>query len=190
MMDIRKAEVIKCSAGIATDCGTCESCVLKRKLTFAGEWIKRISETKKQHYIRSLVQRCNSIEMLSSLIRLLQPLQHKDFIYSKSKVNATFDKDLVSVTNLSNQAITSETIEIYMLEDVAWFTSATCWAQFNYLMRILKFCNSFTLDNVTSFLMKHYETLRKQILSADHGQRKNDSHVNIKVFTNAGKILF
>ena len=190
-MDIRKAELLKCSAGITKDCGICESCILQRKLSSAGEWMTRISEAKKQTYIRSLVQKCNSIEMISSLLRLLQPLQHKDFIYAKSKANATFDKDLVNLTNLSNKALNSGAVESFMLEDRTWFSSATSWAKFNYLLNILKSCNSFTLDNITAFLTKQYESYGKHILSKSHHELdQQNTSTNVELITYVDEGIF
>jgi len=167
-MDIRRAEHIKCSAGLKKDCGMCESCILQRKVSLTQEWLPRISETKKQVYIRSLLHKCSSVEMISSLIRILEPLQHKDFIYAKSKCNATFDKDLINVTNLSDRSMNIETVEIYMQEDRNWFSSATSWAKFNYLLNIMQSCNSFTLENIAAHLRKQYNSQRKHILNGSH----------------------
>lgn len=182
-MDIRKAGIIKCSADVAADCLTCESCILKRKLSFAAEWAPRVAEAKKQSFIRELVQQCNSVTMISSLLGILQPLQHKDFIYAKSKANPTYDRDLVSVMNVSNKSITSEAVEVYMAEDKAWFSSASFWAKLNYLLSILKRCNSFTIDNITSFLAKHYESERKHIINTNNGQRRDRSNAGISIYT-------
>ena len=183
-MDIRKAEHIKCSAGIKKDCGMCESCILQRKVSLTQEWLPRISETKKQVYIRSLLHKCSSVEMISSLIGLLEPLQHKDFIYAKSKSNATFDKDLMNVTNLSNRSMNIEAVEIYMQEDRNWFSAATSWAKFNYLLNVLQSCNSFTLENIAALLRKQYNSQRKHILNGSHrrveiGSCNGNAEINI-----------
>ena len=173
-MDIRKIGDVKCSAGPRRDCGNCESCIMQRKLAMADECLSRVSEAKKQTYIRSLLQRCNSVEIISSLVGLLEPLMHKDFIYAKSKVNATFDKDLVNMTNLSNRSMDITTVESYMLDDMIWFSSASSWAKLNYLLYILKLCNSFTLENVVTFLKNQYEILRKQALNKSHSGLVNE----------------
>ena len=192
-MDIRKVGDIKCSAGLRKDCGSCESCILQRKLSFLEEFLSRISEAKKQAFIQSLLRSCSSIQMISSLVRLLEPLMHKDFVYAKSKANATFDKDLVIMTNLSNKSVDIAAVDSFMLEERNWFASSSSWAKFNYLLKVLKSCNSYTLENVTTILKKQYEVLRKHVLSKSHRglyQEENSGNIEIKTIDDEGRVVF
>ncbi|XP_065065479.1 F-box and WD repeat domain containing protein 10B-like [Rhopilema esculentum] len=168
-MDVRKADSIRCSSGIGNDCGHCESCILRRKLAFSHQWMVRISESRKQKYIRMLLQQYSTMELTSSLLGLLQPLQYKDFTYAKSKVNSTFDNELSSIANPFDKSIQSDAVTDYMLEDEQWFLAASHWAKFNYMISVFRFCNSYTLENLKSFLAKLYEKGRKKILSTSHG---------------------
>lgn len=159
-MDVRKAEQIRCTGGSPTDCGACESCVLKEKLNFARQWFTRLPETKKQKYIRGLSQKCVSLELICSLLGLLQPLQYKDFTYAKSKANLIFDE------GISEKSLQPEKTADYMFEDESWFLAASSWAKFNYLTAFFRFCNCFTLENIKSSLAKQYEIHRKQLLNS------------------------
>ena len=118
-MDVRNAEQIRCTGGSPTDCGKCESCVLKEKLIFARQWFIRLPETKKQKYICGLSQKCVSLELISSLLGLLQPLQCKDFTYAKSKANLMLNE------GLSDNSLQPENVADYMSDDKNWFLDSS-----------------------------------------------------------------
>ena len=179
-MDVRKAEQIRCTGASPTDCGKCESCVLKEKLIFARQWFIRLPETKKQKYIRGLSQKCVSLELISSLLGLLQPLQYKDFTYAKSKANLMFDE------GLSDKSLQGQEIADYMSDDENWFLDSSSWAKLNYLTAFFKFCSCLTLENIKSSLAKQYEIRRRQLLSSNYRSTTHPSATTIRISTEDG----
>eukprot|EP00794_Sanderia_malayensis_P008819 gene8819-9764_t len=163
------------------DCGTCDSCILNNKITFAKEWFTRLSENAKQKFLRKLLNTCcDSVELMGSLIEHLKPLQSKDFTYSRSKASAVFNFEMSNTTqNLENPIGHSELLK-YASLDREWFESATPWSRLNYLLRIFQYCNSYTLDSMRHTMHKRYEKARRanarnsSISSKRHSGRSNE----------------
>ncbi len=155
-----------CTGSIYSECGTCESCVLNRKLNFTKEWFPRLSENLRQKFIQKLLRGVSSLELISSLLGLLKPLQCKDFTYARCKASLTFNNDLSSTINVTNNVVNQNDMARYISDDREWFESSSNWTKSNYLLRILQFCNPYTLETVKSFLQKRYEVTRKSAIKS------------------------
>ena len=127
-----------------TICGECECCCLTKKLTDVKEWFFRAGDQSKKRFTLGLVRRLHSVDLMSHLVSLLQPLLCKDFMYARSRTNPSLNTDRCTMS--SDRALDAHEIERKIAETWYWFQGANYWTKWNFILCLLQQCDAHLLN--------------------------------------------
>ena len=129
-----------------TFCGTCDSCVLKEKVSPVKQWFGRAGDQTQRRFALGLVRRLHSVDLLQYFINLLQPLLCKDYTYSRARVNPSLKTDKATMS--SDRALDPIQLENDIAQTWFWFQNSTYWIKSNFFMAVLHLCESHLLYQV------------------------------------------
>ncbi|ESO89089.1 hypothetical protein LOTGIDRAFT_154169 [Lottia gigantea] len=137
---------LKCES--AEKCGNCETCSLNSRISFVKSWFLRLGDHSQRRFMLGLLRRIHSVDLLTQLVNLLQPLMNKDYTYARTRTHPGLDTDLATLS--SDHALTSTAVEYYLSSTWDWFTEANYWTKANFAMNILQLCGSHLLFILSS----------------------------------------
>lgn len=135
-------------------CGTCQTCNLDRTLVYTKEWFIRAGDLSKQHFLKGLIRRVGSKDLLQQVGRLLEPVFGKDFTHARSSANPSLPEDLP--TNGSDRSLDKAALHQYMVQTWGWFAKSTYWTKANFVLGVLQLCDAkllFLLANLVHALI-------------------------------------
>ncbi|XP_032899847.1 CMT1A duplicated region transcript 1 protein [Amblyraja radiata] len=135
-------------------CGSCQTCNLDRKLVYTKEWFIRAGDLSKQHFLKGLIRRIGSKDLLRQVDRLLEPAFGKDFTHARSSANPSLPEDLP--TNGSDRSLNKAALHQYIVQTWVWFAKSTYWTKANYVLGVLQLCDAkllFLLANLIRALI-------------------------------------
>ncbi|XP_055509630.1 F-box and WD repeat domain containing protein 10B isoform X2 [Leucoraja erinacea] len=135
-------------------CGTCQTCNLDRTLVYTKEWFIRAGDLSKQHFLKGLIRRVGSKDLLQQVGRLLEPVFGKDFTHARSSANPSLPEDLP--TNGSDRSLDKAALHQYMVQTWGWFAKSTYWTKANFVLGVLQLCDAkllFLLANLVRALI-------------------------------------
>ncbi|XP_078257704.1 F-box and WD repeat domain containing protein 10B [Rhinoraja longicauda] len=140
-------------------CGSCYSCSLGKKLVVTKEWFHRAGDLSKQDFLKGLVRRIGSKDLLRQVDRLLGPAFGKDFTHARSSANPSLPEDMP--THSSDRSLNKAALRQYIVETWQWFAESTYWTKANYVLGVLQLCDAkllFLLANLVRALILSNET--------------------------------
>ncbi|XP_069785657.1 F-box and WD repeat domain containing protein 10B isoform X2 [Narcine bancroftii] len=123
----------------AAPCGSCSTCALDVRLVATKQWFLRAGDISKQHFLKGLIRRIGSRDLLQELDRLLQPTFGKDFTHSRSCANPSLPGDLG--TQGSDRGLNKSALRSSMLDTWKWFANSRYWTKANYVLGVLQLCD-------------------------------------------------
>ncbi|XP_028417318.1 CMT1A duplicated region transcript 1 protein-like [Dendronephthya gigantea] len=180
-LSIHNAPQLRCNGEKFTTCGKCESCELGSQLLYTKEWFPRCSEQTQRQFVLGLVHRYNSIDLHEYTNHLLNTLEGKDFIYSRSRNRPSLKEDMSGA--VSNHALNRSQLKKDILDCLNWFESSSYWTKCNFMLGLLQSCNAQLLHIIgnesRSFCLVHddqylSETESKYVEDIDESSNQND----------------
>lgn len=145
-------------------CGRCQSCVLYDKLNQFTQWMEDNGRASQKRFLTGILMRCQNLQILENLRRILQVTSGKDFTYTRSRHQSNKTK----VTNNSNWSAKLHGMD--MLETWEWFRKSSEWTKSSYLLGILSSCDTHLLHmlgNLVHILIAWEKHRFLQINNAD-----------------------
>jgi len=139
-LSISRAPQLRCVKSTVKSCMTCEACKLVVVLNHAKEWFIRCGDPAKRRFILGLIHRVDSMDLFSNISFLLQPLQNKDFTYTRSRSRPSLQSDAASPP--TNHALNLDSLEKSIEETWQWFSDSAYWSKLNFLLGIMQHCDS------------------------------------------------
>nr|XP_028572965.1 CMT1A duplicated region transcript 1 protein [Podarcis muralis] len=142
-------------------CYHCKSCILSWKALSTREWFVRASHISKGQFLKGIIRRFQSQDLLKYAWNLLQSTNSKDFTYSRSCVSSSF-----AASSTLDRALNPKKLEHAMEDLWKWFLNASFWSKANYLLLLLQMCDSQLLlmaANLVSILLSQDETTCKLV---------------------------
>ena len=131
-----------------TICGECESCLITARLNQVKEWFFRAGDESKKRFVLGLVRRLHSVDLLVHLVRLLQPLLCKDFMYARSRTNPSLNTDRCTMS--ADRAISTSELESQIAASWYWFQTANYWSKWKFMLGVLQHCEAHLLHSIGS----------------------------------------
>ncbi|XP_059804715.1 F-box and WD repeat domain containing protein 10B isoform X2 [Hypanus sabinus] len=130
-----------CLAGgcSVSSCGSCYACILQMKLVASKQWFLRAGDLSKQLFLKGLIRRIGSRDLLQQVDRLLQPTFGKDFTHSRSCANPSLPGDLS--TQSSDRSLNKSALREYISDTWEWFANSRYWTKANYILGLLQLCD-------------------------------------------------
>ncbi|XP_072098258.1 F-box and WD repeat domain containing protein 10B isoform X1 [Mobula birostris] len=120
-------------------CGSCYTCTLQMKLVATKQWFLRAGDLTKQLFLKGLIRRIGSRDLLLQVDRLLQPTFGKDFTHSRSCANPSLPGDLS--TQSSDRSLNKSALCEYISDTWEWFANSRYWTKANYVLGLLQLCD-------------------------------------------------
>ncbi|XP_051889294.1 F-box and WD repeat domain containing protein 10B [Pristis pectinata] len=120
-------------------CGSCYTCSLQMKLVATKQWFLRAGDLSKQQFLKGLIRRIGSRDLLQQVDRLLQPAFGKDFTHSRSCANPSLPGDLS--TQSSDRSLNKSALRGSILDTWKWFANSRYWTKANYVLGLLQMCD-------------------------------------------------
>lgn len=139
-LNISRAPQLRCIKRTVKSCMTCEACKLVLVLNKAKEWFIRCGDPDKRRLILGLIHRIDSVDLFSNISFLLQPLQNKDFTYTRSRSRPSLRSDASSAP--TNHALNLDFLNKVIEETWQWFSESAYWTKLNFLLGIMQHCDS------------------------------------------------
>nr|XP_034960561.1 CMT1A duplicated region transcript 1 protein [Zootoca vivipara] len=140
-------------------CYKCKSCILSWKALSTREWFVRASQISKGQFLKGIIKRFQSQDLLRYAWNFLQSTNSKDFTYSRSCVSSSF-----KASSTLDRALNPKKLEHAMEDLWNWFLDASFWSKANYLLLLLQMCDSQLLlmaANLISILLSQDEATCK-----------------------------
>ncbi|XP_072882727.1 F-box and WD repeat domain containing protein 10B [Hemitrygon akajei] len=109
------------------------------KLVASKQWFHRAGDLSKQLFLKGLIRRIGSSDLLQQVDRLLQPTFGKDFTHSRSCANPSLPGDLS--TQSSDRSLNKSALREYISDTWEWFASSRYWTKANYILGLLQLCD-------------------------------------------------
>ncbi|XP_035657132.1 F-box and WD repeat domain containing protein 10B isoform X2 [Oncorhynchus keta] len=135
-------------------CGNCQSCIFTSKLQDSTQWMSRAGYSSKRRFLTGILVRCQSVEILETIQRVLQVTFGKDFTYTRSRQKSSVSEDMTTWSQ--DRALDTKLLGIEMVDTWDWFSRSHHWTKSNYLLGILSLCDTgllHMLGNLTSVLI-------------------------------------
>ena len=130
------------------------------------QWVSRAGDHSKRRFVLGLLRRLHSADLLRHLSELLAPLASKDCTYARSRLTPSLGTDLITAG--SDRALAGGRWEAVMGEVFEWFQARNYWTKANFLLAVLRLCDSHLLlnaANLTKSLLRHEMRKRSPVLS-------------------------
>uniref|UniRef100_A0A4W5PRK3 F-box and WD repeat domain containing 10 n=1 Tax=Hucho hucho TaxID=62062 RepID=A0A4W5PRK3_9TELE len=155
-------------------CGNCQSCIFTSKLHDSTQWMSRARDSSKRRFLTGILVRCQSVEILETIQRVLQVTFGKDFTYTRSRQKPSVSEDMTTWSQ--DRALDTKLLGMEMVGTWDWFSRSHHWTKSNYLLGILSLCDTgllHMLGNLTSVLivrakrgfLQHNGTVQKLFVS-------------------------
>uniref|UniRef100_A0A673WY50 F-box and WD repeat domain containing 10 n=1 Tax=Salmo trutta TaxID=8032 RepID=A0A673WY50_SALTR len=135
-------------------CGNCQSCIFTSKLHDSTQWMSRAGDSSKRRFLTGILVRCQSVEILETIQRVLQVTFGKDFTYTRSRQKSSVSEDMTTWSQ--DRALDTKLLGMEMVDTWDWFSRSHHWTKSNYLLGILSLCDTgllHMLGNLTSVLI-------------------------------------
>lgn len=135
-------------------CGNCQSCIFTSKLHDSTQWMSRAGDSSKMRFLTGILVRCQSVEILETIQRVLQVTFGKDFTYTRSRQKSSVSEDMTTWSQ--DRALDTKLLGIEMVDTWDWFSRSHHWTKSNYLLGVLSLCDTgllHMLGNLTSVLI-------------------------------------
>lgn len=130
----------------ATVCGQCETCTTNKRLKEARDWLPKLGDHSKKRFMLGLLRRFHSVDLLSQIVTILQPLLYKDFTYARSRTAPSLATDCASLS--SDRALDKREVESFIMKTWYWFQRSNYWTKSNYAISLLQMCDSHLLHTL------------------------------------------
>ncbi|MCI4384555.1 hypothetical protein PGIGA_G00040030 [Pangasianodon gigas] len=115
-----------------------DSCHYTTKLYNSTQWLTGAGESARRRFLTGVLVRCESLEILQKVQKVLQVTMGKDFTYTRSRVKAG---DMAAVSS-SNSAPDAALLGKEMLNTWEWFKNSPNLTKTSYLLGLLAFCDA------------------------------------------------
>lgn len=143
-----------------TTCGQCEACLLTHVLNKTKEWFTRCGEASQRQFTMGLMSRLDYRKSYQHILMLLSPLVGKDYTYTRSRSSPSLAIDYA--TSPSDRALKKSFVVNSINETWQWFTAAKEWTRINFLLGILRWCDTRLLYILNSQCMALYKWKSKE----------------------------
>ena len=175
-LNVSRAPELRCVKSPVRSCGVCESCKLGDKLNHTKEWFPRSGDQARRRFILGLVRRFDSLDLYEYVISMLQPLQYKDFTYTRSRSKPSLAQDRTAPP--SNHALNETELELEITNYWEWFSNSPYWTKSNYLLGLMQLCETHLLHIMASNVRTLCERERKRQRAVEEGTLKRGELVN------------
>lgn len=166
-LSISRAPQLRCVNSKVKSCMTCEACRLVVILNQAKQWFIRCGDPAKRRFIIGLIHRIDSMDLFSYMSFLLQPLQNKDFTYTRSRSRPSLQSD--SSSPPTNHALCAELLDKAIQDTWQWFSESTYWTKLNFLLGIMQHCDSQLLFIMSYSIKTMSLRERRKLKAVDEG---------------------
>lgn len=184
-LNVSKAPELRCVKSPVRSCGVCESCKLGTKLNHTKEWFTRSGDQARRRFVLGLVHRLDSLDLFENVIFMLQPLQYKDFTYTRSRSKPSLVQDRTIAP--SNHALNENELEQEITNYWQWFSSSAYWTKSNYLLGLMQLCETHLLHIMASTVRTLCERERKRQRAMEEGILNRGKSVN---YHNNSRVIY
>lgn len=118
-------------------CYSCKSCIVSWKIFSTREWFMRASHTTQRQFLVGIIKRLKKRDLLKYVWNILQSVNGKDFTYTRSCVSSN-----LTASSTLDRALDPRRLEQAMTDLWRWFLSASFWTKANYMLLLLRMCDS------------------------------------------------
>ncbi|XP_052785771.1 F-box and WD repeat domain containing protein 10B-like isoform X2 [Mya arenaria] len=130
----------------STSCNECEACKLNSKVREVKQWFPRLGDHSRKRFMLGLIQRTHSAELLTQVVKLLQPVLYKDFTYSRSRTNPSLQTDAPTLS--SDRALSQKAVNNYIISTWQWYAEMNYWSKSNLALVLLQMCEAHLLHTI------------------------------------------
>ena len=146
--NLGRAPELRCGGGgdgaRPAACGACEACGLLGRLGPVRAWFGRAGDQSRRRFLFGLVRRLHSVDLLEYFARLLSPLLLcKDYMYARMRTNPSLATDRSTIS--ADRALDAAALDREIGETWYWFQSSNYWTKLNFVLSLLKECESHLL---------------------------------------------
>ncbi|XP_026771329.3 F-box and WD repeat domain containing protein 10B [Pangasianodon hypophthalmus] len=134
-----ESSCLSCKAEKSGELNTSPDCChYTTKLYNSTQWLTGAGESARRRFLTGVLVRCESLEILQKVQKVLQVTMGKDFTYTRSRVKAG---DMAAVSS-SNSAPDTALLGKEMLNTWEWFKNSPSLTKTSYLLGLLAFCDA------------------------------------------------